>query len=322
MYRNIRKEKSPRQPRTTSKRRSTEECESSTPNTNTNTDTDTARSLPLSPKIKREQTDDHPRPGSYIGKLLEAGPPPGVSSLQGGSTAAPIHPLVQVMMRIEPPPRIMTWHDNNRPANENTLMTSLLKLANEEIVDIINWAKSIPGYTELDLQQRIRLLESSWMEVLIVGLLWRSMPYPDTLVFTQDFRFTREMCEAANMAQAGDNLMRLAQKFSQLSVTQEEFVLLRAIILLNADVMEDTSSHSTQLRRLQQQLEQALQYTVIKRLKKDASHVSRLLLLLPHIRQASISGITHISQISNRNVVSVDMLDILKEMMQASAPAQ
>lgn len=77
-----------------------------------------------------------------MGKLLEGGPGCG-SNLQSLTNEVPIHPLVQEMLRIEPPPR-MTWYDT-RPHTEASLMASLMKLANDEMVDIINWAKAIPG---------------------------------------------------------------------------------------------------------------------------------------------------------------------------------
>ena len=52
-------------------------------------------------------------------------------------------------MRIDPPVRFAN-HDNQLEDNHISLMTSMLKLADSELVDIINWAKAIPGeFTEI-----------------------------------------------------------------------------------------------------------------------------------------------------------------------------
>ena len=42
------------------------------------------------------------------------------------------------------------------------------------------------GYTDVNLETRIQLLEACWMEVLLIGLVWRSLPYDDVLVFAAD----------------------------------------------------------------------------------------------------------------------------------------
>lgn len=58
--------------------------------------------------------------------------------------APPMHPLVEHLLQIDPPVR-MTGHDNSQPDSELGLVTSIIKLADLELVDIISWAKAIPG---------------------------------------------------------------------------------------------------------------------------------------------------------------------------------
>lgn len=86
--------------------------------------------------------------------------------------------------------------------------------------------------------------------------------------------------------------------------------------LVRADVAPTDSS--TQVSSLQRQVEQALQYTVVKRLKKDISHMTQLLMTLPHIRQVSVESVQHISHVWCKGVVPVEVLLLLKEMLQAS----
>ena len=55
-----------------------------------------------------------------------------------------MHPMVEHLLRIDPPLR-MTGHDNQQPDTELNLVSSIIKLADLELIDIINWAKAING---------------------------------------------------------------------------------------------------------------------------------------------------------------------------------
>lgn len=48
-----------------------------------------------------------------------------------------------------------------------------------------------PGFVELGLYDQVRLLESCWMEVLMVGLMWRSIDHPGKLIFAPDLVLDR-----------------------------------------------------------------------------------------------------------------------------------
>lgn len=49
------------------------------------------------------------------------------------------------------------------------------------------WAKQIPGFSSLALNDQMRLLQSTWAEILTFSLAWRSMPNNGRLRFAQDF---------------------------------------------------------------------------------------------------------------------------------------
>ncbi len=104
-------------------------------------------SNPLSPRdvgsiqIKEEHVDGPP----ILTKI----------DFQNGHSVAPgerqlpkeekkIHPIVKLLLDCEPPQR-MANHQPQVEETEESLMTSMVKLADTELVDVINWAKSVPG---------------------------------------------------------------------------------------------------------------------------------------------------------------------------------
>uniref|UniRef100_S4RW09 Estrogen receptor 2 n=1 Tax=Petromyzon marinus TaxID=7757 RepID=S4RW09_PETMA len=100
--------------------------------------------------------------------------------------------IIHILLEAEPP-KLLCMRSPGEPLTEASMMTLFTDLATKEMVHIVSWAKKIPGFMELDLPVKIQLLENSWVEVLITGLIWRSMEQQDTLVFASDLVFTRQL---------------------------------------------------------------------------------------------------------------------------------
>ena len=49
----------------------------------------------------------------------------------------------------------------------------------------------VEGFVELSLADQVHLLECCWLEVLMLGLMWRSVDHPGKLIFTPDFKLNR-----------------------------------------------------------------------------------------------------------------------------------
>lgn len=52
-------------------------------------------------------------------------------------------------------------------------LSILSDLVDKELVATIGWAKQIPGFTELTLNDQMRLLQSTWTEILALSLAFR-----------------------------------------------------------------------------------------------------------------------------------------------------
>lgn len=49
----------------------------------------------------------------------------------------------------------------------------------------------LPGFVELSLLDQVHLLECCWLEVLMIGLMWRSVDHPGKLMFSPDLSLSR-----------------------------------------------------------------------------------------------------------------------------------
>ena len=71
-----------------------------------------------------------------------------------------------------------------------------MQLFNSKLIQIriiLNYPNRYSGYADLNLKDRVHLLEMCWTEVIVCGLVWRSTPVTehDLLIFAPDLHFNR-----------------------------------------------------------------------------------------------------------------------------------
>ncbi|XP_042563233.1 estrogen receptor-like isoform X1 [Clupea harengus] len=181
-----------------------------------------------------------------------------------------------------------------RPYTELSMMTLLTSMADAELVHMIAWAKKIPGFQDLSLHDQVHLLESSWLEVLMIGLIWRSLHCPGKLIFAQDLILDRTEGNCVEgMAEIFDMLLATVARFRALQLRPQEFVCLKAIVLLNSGAFPFSSSSVEPLRdsysvqRMLDNITNAFIHCVSQSgasMHLQSRRQAQLLLLLSHIR--------------------------------------
>uniref|UniRef100_A0AAV2KB60 Estrogen receptor n=1 Tax=Knipowitschia caucasica TaxID=637954 RepID=A0AAV2KB60_KNICA len=142
--------------------------------------------------------------------------------------------LIGRIMEAEPP-EIYLMKDMKRPLTEANVMMSLTNLADKELVHMITWAKKIPGFVDLILVDQVHLLECCWLEVLMIGLMWRSVEHPGKLIFSPDLSLSREESNCVQgFVEIFDMLVAATSRVRELKLQREEYVCLKAMILLNS----------------------------------------------------------------------------------------
>lgn len=61
-----------------------------------------------------------------------------------------------------------------------------------ELLRCLSFCLRLPsGFVELSLADQINLLKCCWLEILMLGLMWRSVDHPGKLIFSPDFKLNR-----------------------------------------------------------------------------------------------------------------------------------
>ncbi|KAM3861084.1 estrogen receptor [Diretmus argenteus] len=245
----------------------------------------------------------------------------------GGKASRLGMPPDQVLLLLQgaEPPVLCSRQKMSQPYTEVTMMTLLTSMADKELVHMIAWAKKVPGFLELSLHDQVQLLESSWLEVLMIGLIWRSIHCPGKLIFAQDLILDRSEGDCVEgMTEIFDMLLATVSRFRMLKLKPEEFVCLKAIILLNSGAfsfctgtMEPLHDSST-VQSMLDTITDALIHHIGQSgclVQQQSRRQAQLLLLLSHIRHMSNKGMEHLYSMKCKN--KVPLYDLLLEMLDA-----
>ncbi|KAG5857567.1 hypothetical protein ANANG_G00020810 [Anguilla anguilla] len=182
-----------------------------------------------------------------------------------------------------------------------------------ELVVIIGWAKHIPGFSNLSLGDQMSLLQSAWMEILILSIVFRSLPYEDELVYAEDYIMDEEHSRLTGLLDLYVSILQLVRKYKKLKVEKEEFVTLKAIALANSDSMHIEDVEAVQ--KLQDSLHEALQDYEGSQHQEDPRRAGKLLMTLPLLRQTATKAVQHFYSIKVQG--KVPMHKLFLEMLEA-----
>ncbi|KAM3853270.1 steroid hormone receptor ERR2 isoform 3-T3 [Vipera latastei] len=224
-------------------------------------------------------------------------------------------PLTKIVshLLVAEPEKIYAMPDPTMPESDIKALTTLCDLADRELVVIIGWAKHIPGFSNLSLGDQMSLLQSAWMEILILGIVYRSLPYEDKLVYAEDYIMDEEHSRLTGLLELHLAILQLVRRYKKLKVEKEEFVTLKALALANSDSMHIEDMEAVQ--KLQDLLHEALQDYELSQRHEEPRRAGKLLLTLPLLRQTAAKAVQHFYSIKLQG--KVPMHKLFLEMLEA-----
>ena len=93
---------------------------------------------------------------------------------------------------------------------------------------------ALPGFSALSLVDQMALLQSGWMETLVLSVVFQSLGYGEELVFAGNLRLDQAQCRAAGLSDLYTALRQLTTKYRQMNLSREEVVTLKAMALANS----------------------------------------------------------------------------------------
>ncbi|KAM5206361.1 estrogen-related receptor gamma isoform 10-T35 [Hipposideros larvatus] len=170
-----------------------------------------------------------------------------------------------------------------------------------------------PCFSTLSLADQMSLLQSAWMEILILGVVYRSLSFEDELVYADDYIMDEDQSKLAGLLDLNNAILQLVKKYKSMKLEKEEFVTLKAIALANSDSMHIEDVEAVQ--KLQDVLHEALQDYEAGQHMEDPRRAGKMLMTLPLLRQTSTKAVQHFYNIKLEG--KVPMHKLFLEMLEA-----
>ncbi|XP_020789247.1 androgen receptor-like [Boleophthalmus pectinirostris] len=151
--------------------------------------------------------------------------------------------FVNILESIEPEV-VNAGHDCGQPDSAASLLTSLNELGERQLVKVVKWAKGLPGFRNLHVDDQMTVIQQSWMGVMVFALGWRSYKNANgrMLYFAPDLIFNEHRMHISSMYEHCIRMRHMSQEFVLLQITQEEFLCMKALLLFSIIPVEGLKS--------------------------------------------------------------------------------
>ncbi|XP_057615397.1 androgen receptor isoform X1 [Chionomys nivalis] len=142
--------------------------------------------------------------------------------------------FLNVLEAIEPGV-VCAGHDNNKPDSFAALLTSLNELGERQLVHVVKWAKALPGFRNLHVDDQMAVIQYSWMGLMVFAMGWRSFTNVNSrmLYFAPDLVFNEYRMHKSRMYSQCVRMRQLSQEFGWLQITPQEFLCMKALLLFS-----------------------------------------------------------------------------------------
>uniref|UniRef100_A0A673LF81 Progesterone receptor-like n=1 Tax=Sinocyclocheilus rhinocerous TaxID=307959 RepID=A0A673LF81_9TELE len=153
--------------------------------------------------------------------------------------------IISILENIEPQV-VYSGYDNSQPELPHLLLNSLNRLCERQLLWIIRWSKSLPGFHNLHINDQMTLIQYSWMGLMLFSLGWRTFQNVNTdyLYFAPDLVLSHDQLRRSPIYDLSLAMQFVPQEFANLQVTKEEFLCMKALMLLNTVPLEGLKSQT------------------------------------------------------------------------------
>ncbi|OXB68720.1 hypothetical protein ASZ78_012919 [Callipepla squamata] len=181
----------------------------------------------------------------------------------------------------------------------------------QQLLVLVEWAKYIPGFCELPLDDQVALLRAHAGEHLLLGAAKRSMAYKDILLLGNNYIIHRNSTEVEISRVANRILDELVRPFQEIQIDDNEYACLKAIVFFDPDAKG--LSNPMKIKNMRYQVQISLEDYINDRQYDSRGRFGELLLLLPTLQSITWQMIEQIQLVKLFGIVKIDSL--LQEML-------
>ncbi|XP_060948304.1 retinoic acid receptor RXR-beta-A isoform X3 [Limanda limanda] len=178
-------------------------------------------------------------------------------------------------------------------SSPNDPVTNICQAADKQLFTLVEWAKRIPHFSELQLDDQVILLRAGWNELLIASFSHRSISVKDGILLATGLHVHRSSAHSAGVGAIFDRVLtELVSKMRDMQMDKSELGCLRAIILFNPDAKGLSSPSEVEI--LRERVYASLESYCKQKYPDQQGRFAKLLLRLPALRSIGLKCLEHL----------------------------
>ncbi|KAK8386649.1 hypothetical protein O3P69_017847 [Scylla paramamosain] len=182
---------------------------------------------------------------------------------------------------------------DEQPLDQGDVVSNICQAADRHLVQLVEWAKHIPHFTDLPIEDQVVLLKAGWNELLIASFSHRSMGVEDGIVLATGLVVHRSSAHQAGVGAIFDRVLsELVSKMKEMKMDKTELGCLRAIVLFNPDAKGVTCCSDVEI--LREKVYAALEEYTRTTYPDEPGRFPKLLLRLPSLRSIGLKCLEYL----------------------------
>ncbi|XP_023651946.1 retinoic acid receptor RXR-beta-A isoform X3 [Paramormyrops kingsleyae] len=229
-----------------------------------------------------------------------------VESTSAVNEEMPVEKILEAEMAVEQKTE-MHADGSSGGSSPNDPVTNICQAADKQLFTLVEWAKRIPHFSELSLDDQVILLRAGWNELLIASFSHRSITVKDGILLATGLHVHRNSAHSAGVGAIFDResahnaevgaifdrvLTELVSKMRDMQMDKTELGCLRAIILFNPDAKGLSNPNEVEL--LREKVYASLEAYCKQRYPDQQGRFAKLLLRLPALRSIGLKCLEHL----------------------------
>ncbi|XP_033007235.1 retinoic acid receptor RXR-gamma [Lacerta agilis] len=203
----------------------------------------------------------------------------------------PVERILEAEMAVEP--KTESYSDVNADNSTNDPVTNICHAADKQLFTLVEWAKRIPHFSDLTLEDQVILLRAGWNELLIASFSHRSVSVQDGILLATGLHVQRSSAHSAGVGSIFDRVLtELVSKMKDMQMDKSELGCLRAIVLFNPDAKGLSSP--AEVESLREKVYAALEAYTKQKYPEQPGRFAKLLLRLPALRSIGLKCLEHL----------------------------